>query len=102
MPTTLEKTEALLEKARTDLENIQAKKADILEKEKQAAARLEKIENTRILQLVNMNKIDSDMLKAILMSKTNTVPEPSKTVYQKPEPFISTTNERITENEEDE
>ena len=66
MPTPLEKTEALLEKARTDFENIQAKKADILEKEKQAVARLEKIENTRILQLVNMNKIDSDMLKAIL------------------------------------
>ena len=102
MPTPLEKTEALLEKARTDLENIQAKKADILEKEKQAVARLEKIENTRILQLINMNKIDSDMLKAILMSKTNTVPAPPKPVHQKPEPFISTTNERITDNEEDE
>lgn len=102
MPTPLEKTEALLEKARTDFENIQAKKADILEKEKQAVAQLEKIENTRILQLVNMNKIDSDMLKAILMGKTNTVPEPPKPVPQKPEPFISTTNERIAENEEDE
>lgn len=70
MPTPLEKTEALLKKAKADLESIQAKKEDILKKEKQAVARLEKIENARILQLVNLNKINSDMLKTILMGKT--------------------------------
>lgn len=70
MPTPLEKTEALLKKVKADLESIQAKKEDILKKEKQAVARLEKIENARILQLVNLNKINSDMLKTILMGKT--------------------------------
>lgn len=49
MPTPLEKTEALLEKAIADLESIRAKKADILEKEKQGIARVSSLENTRIL-----------------------------------------------------
>lgn len=98
MPATLEKTEALLEKARADLENIRAKKADILEKEKQAVERLEQIENNRILQLVNMKKIDSDMLKAILMGMEKNEPEPAAPV---PDPIITET-ERITENETNE
>lgn len=92
----LEKTEALIVKVKADIENITAKKADILEKEKQAHARLEQLENTRILQLVNHCNVDGDMLKALLMGSQ---PKPAP---QKPEPIISTTNERITENEEDE
>lgn len=97
MPTPLEKTETLLEKAIADLENIRAKKADILEKEKQAVARVNSLENTRILQLVNLSKIDSSQLKALLMA------EQSKPVEQVVIP--ETTNfvtERITENEDDE
>ena len=97
LPTPLEKTEALLEKATTDLENIRAKKMDILEKEKQAIARVNSLESTRILQLVNMSKIDSSQLKALLMAEQ---PKPVEQVV-KPE----TTNfvtERITEDEEDE
>ena len=97
MPTPLEKTEALLEKAIADLESIRAKKADILEKEKQGIARVSSLENTRILQLVNLSKIDSSQLKALLMA------EQSKPVEQVVKP--DTTNyitERITEDEEDE
>ncbi len=97
MPTPLEKTEVLLEKAIADLESIRAKKADILEKEKQAVARVSSLENTRILQLVNLSKIDSSQLKALLMAEQ---PKPAEQVM-KPE----TTNfvtERITEDEEDE
>lgn len=92
----LEKTEALIVKVKADIENITAKKADILEKEKQALARLEQLENTRVLQIVNLCNVDGDTLKKLLMAAQ---PKP---VPQKPEPFISTTNERITENEEDE
>lgn len=97
MPTPLEKTEALLEKAIADLESIQAKKADILEKEKQGIARVSSLENTRILQLVNLSKIDSSQLKALLMAEQ---PKPVEQVV-KPD----TTNyitERIIEDEEDE
>ena len=92
MPTPLEKTETLLEKAIADLE-----KADILEKEKQGIARVNTFENTRILQLVNLSKIDSSQLKALLMA------EQLKPVEQVAIP--ETTNfvtERITEDEEDE
>ena len=97
LPTPLEKTEALLETAIADLESIRAKKADILEKEKQGIARVNSLENTRILQLVNLSKIDSSQLKALLMTEQ---PKPVEQVV-KPE----TTNfvtERITEDEEDE
>ncbi|MDD6060083.1 MAG: hypothetical protein PUB97_06830 [Ruminococcus sp.] len=97
MPTPLEKTEALLEKATTDLENIRVKKMDILEKEKQAIARVNSLESTRILQLVNMSKIDSSQLKALLMAEQ---PKPVEQVV-----IPETTNfvtERITEDEEDE
>ena len=97
MPTPLEKTETLLEKAITDLENIRAKKADILEKEKQAVARVNSLANTRILQLVNLSKIDSSQLKALLMAEQ---PKPIEQVV-----IPETTNfvtERITEDEEDE
>ena len=97
MPTPLEKTEALLEKAVADLESIRAKKADILEKEKQGIARVNSLENTRILQLVNMSKIDSSQLKALLMAER---PKPVEQVS-----IPVTTNfvtERITEDEEDE
>ena len=97
LPTPLEKTEALLEKAIADLESIRAKKADILEKEKQGIARVSSLENTRILQLVNLSKIDSSQLKALLMTEQ---PKPVEQVV-KPE----TTNfvtERITEDEENE
>lgn len=97
MPTPLEKTETLLEKAIGDLENIRAKKADILEKEKQAIARVSSLENTRILQLVNLSKIDSSQLKALLMAEQ---PKPVEQVA-----IPETTNfvtERITEDEEDE
>lgn len=97
MPTPLEKTEALIEKAIADLESIRAKKVDILEKEKQAITRVNSLESTRILQLVNMSKIDSSQLKALLMA------EQPKPVEQVVKPV--TTNyitERITEDEEDE
>lgn len=97
MPTPLEKTEALLEKATTNLENIRVKKMDILEKEKQAIARVNSLESTRILQLVNMSKIDSSQLKALLMAEQ---PKPVEQVV-----IPETTNfvtERITEDEEDE
>ena len=97
MPTPLEKTEALLEKATTDLENIRVKKMDILEKEKQAIARVNSLESTRILQLVNMSKIDSSQLKALLMT------EQPKSIEQTIE--SDTTNyitERINEDEENE
>ena len=97
MPTPLEKTEALLEKAIADLESIRAKKADILEKEKQGIARVNSLESTRILQLVNMSKIDSSQLKALLMT------EQTKPVEQVVKP--DTTNyvtERINEDEENE
>lgn len=97
MPTPLEKTEALLEKATTDLENIRVKKMDILEKEKQAIARVNSLESTRILQLVNMSKIDSSQLKALLMAEQ---PKPVEQVV-----IPETTNfvtERITEDEENE
>ena len=97
MPTLLEKTEALLEKATTDLENIRVKKMDILEKEKQAIARVNSLESTRILQLVNMSKIDSSQLKALLMAEQ---PKPVEQVV-----IPETTNfvtERITEDEENE
>ena len=97
MPTPLEKTEALLEKATTNLENIRVKKMDILEKEKQAIARVDSLESTRILQLVNMSKIDSSQLKALLMAEQ---PKPVEQVV-----IPETTNfvtERITEDEEDE
>jgi len=97
LPTPLEKTEALLEKATTDLENIRVKKMDILEKEKQAIARVNSLESTRILQLVNMSKIDSSQLKALLMAEQ---PKPVEQVV-----IPETTNfvtERITEDEEDE
>lgn len=97
MPTPLEKTEALLEKATTDLENIRVKKMDILEKEKQAIARVNSLESTRILQLVNMSKIDSSQLKALLMAEQ---PKPVEQVV-KPENTNFVT-ERITEDEEDE
>ena len=90
MPTPLEKTEALLEKAIADLESIRAKKADILEKEKQGIARVSSLENTRILQLVNLSKIDSSQLKALLMAEQ---PKPETTNF---------VTERITEDEEDE
>ena len=92
LPTPLEKTEALLEKAIADLESIRAKKADILEKEKQGIARVNSLENTRILQLVNLSKIDSSQLKALLMAEQ---PKPVEQVV-KPD----TTNyitERINE-----
>jgi hypothetical protein len=92
----LEKTEALIAKVKAELENITAKKTDILEKEKNALARLEQLENTRVLQIVNLSNVDGDTLKRLLMAAR---PKP---VPQKPEPIISTTNERITENEEDE
>lgn len=91
----LEKTKALIAKVKADLENITTKKADILEKEKNALARLEQLENTRVLQIVSLSNVDGDTLKRLLMSAQ---PKP---VPQKPEPLISTTNERITENEED-
>lgn len=95
MATPLEKTEALLEKAKAEVDSLRQKKAEIIEKEKQALARVEQLENTRILQLVNINKIDSDMLKNILMANQ---PKP---VEPKPKPTTTISNERITENEED-
>lgn len=95
MATPLEKTEALLEKAKAEVDSLRQKKAEIIEKEKQALARVEQLENTRILQLVNINKIDSDMLKNILMANQ------PKSVEQKPKPTTTISNERITENEED-
>lgn len=97
LPTPLEKTEALLEKAIADLESIRAKKADILEKEKQGIARVSSLENTRILQLVNLSKIDSSQLKALLMAEQ---PKPVEQVV-KPE-ITKFVTERITEDEEDE
>lgn len=92
----LEKTEALIAKVKAELENITVKKTDILEKEKNALDRLEQLENTRVLQIVNLSNVSGDVLKALLMSAQ---PKP---VPQKPEPLISTTNERITEDEDDE
>lgn len=91
------KPATLLEKAIADLESIRAKKVDILEKEKQGIARVNSLESTRILQLVNLSKIDSSQLKALLMAEQ---PKPVEQVVT-PE----TTNfvtERITEDEEDE
>lgn len=97
MPTPLEKIETLLEKAITDLENIRAKKADILEKEKQAVARVNSLANTRILQLVNLSKIDSSQLKALLMAEQ---PKPvERAAMPESTNFVT---ERITEDEEDE
>lgn len=60
-------------------------------------ARVSSLENTCILQLVNLSKIDNSQLKALLMAEQ---PKPVEQVV-KPD----TTNyitERITEDEEDE
>lgn len=90
----LEKTESQLERAYGELEAIRERKADILEKEKIAMARVTDLENQRILQIVDICNLNGDDLKkklAALMPANNPKPAP---VVLKPN------DERKNENEE--
>ncbi|MBP0962264.1 MAG: hypothetical protein J5864_09005 [Oscillospiraceae bacterium] len=59
----LEKTEAQLKKAYAELDVIRERKTDIIEKEKAAMSHIESLENQRILQIVDIYRLNGDDLK---------------------------------------
>lgn len=59
----LEKTENQLKKAYAELAAIRDRKDDILEKEKATLAHIENLENQRILQIVDIYRLNGDDLK---------------------------------------
>ena len=89
----LEKTEQQLARAYSELEVIRDRKADITEKEKAALAHIENLENQRILQIVDIYRLNGDDLKKKLAAIM-----PANA----PKPVTTTTpvnNERNNENE---
>lgn len=62
----IEKAEALVAKAEEELDVIQKRKAEILDKEKTALKNLEEAKNYLILQVVSSYKLDGSELKKML------------------------------------
>ena len=93
--TPLEKTEQLIEKGQADLNDVREKISELKEKEKAIISRITELENTRIVQIVQLSNLNGSQLKEMLTKiKHNTFEStPTKSVSL-------TKIERKTENEE--
>ena len=64
--TPLEKTEQLIEKGQADLNDVREKISELKEKEKAIISRNTELENTRIVQIVQLSNLNVSQLKDML------------------------------------
>ena len=64
--TPLEKTEQLIEKGQADLNDVREKISELKEKEKSIISRNTELENTRIVQIVQLSNLNGSQLKEML------------------------------------
>ena len=93
--TPLEKTEQLIEKGQADLNDVREKISELKEKEKAIISRNTELENTRIVQIVQLSNLNGSQLKEMLTKIKH------NTFESTPTNSVSLTKiERKTENEE--
>lgn len=91
----LEKTEQLIEKCQADLNDVREKISELKEKEKAIISRNTELENTRIVQIVQLSNLNGSQLKEMLTKIKR------EAVAGTPTTSVSLTKiERKTENEE--
>ena len=63
-----ERIDMLIEKQKSDIEDIRQKISDYKDKEKKALGKLEALEHQRIVEIVEYSAISTDMLKQLMLA----------------------------------
>ena len=63
-----ERIDTLIEKQKSDIEDIRQKISDYKDKEKKALGKLEALEHQRIVEIVEYSAISTDMLKQLMLA----------------------------------